>query len=414
MTVDVAPPPVAPQPPATLPGYAEERVHTALFWLAIVAVVLGALFIGASRVRSSQAPKLVTFPLFDQTAVMSGTLTYHVDPDTLVPLQTPTDISFHDVRRVQTPGQLDFQDVVVSTDAVTLDGSRHTTLTSQYLVDIRTLKNLGSANAWSFAGGNTADRSAAYSVNLPLDSGSGPFQIWLNEADRAYTFTQVGQPFVENGVTVMRLRGHLDGAPVDAQFMTQLARARVPAGMTLRQLRSAVEALGVHVDGAFPAMPATLSNSEVATVLDHIPLDYTMSADTSLLVEPRTGTIVSVENMAEAFSGHLDAARLRALTALFDNHRSSAGMQTGAAAVAKLAAVPDAPVFDLHYAQTPASVRTLSGYAANQRDWINRMTRVIPTTLFAVGIGLIALGALCGAVAWRRRNVVGAYWWEEE
>ena len=414
MTLDVAPHPVAPPPPATPRAADEENVHTGLFWLAVAAVVIGALIVGVSRVWAAQAPKLVTLPAFDQTSVMRGTITYHVDPDTLIPLQQATVAGFDDVHRVQTPGQLETRDVLVTTDKITLGGSRQTTLTAQYLVDTRTVKNLAGPQAWSYTGGNTADRSSAYSVNLPFDSGPGPYRIWLNEAGRAYTFTQVGQPVARDGLTVMRLRGHLDATPVDPQFTAGLARAGVPAGMTLRQLGNRVEALGVHLEGAFPAMPAALSSDEVGTLLDPVPLDYTMTADTTLLVEPRTGIIVAVEQMSEAFSAHLDAARLHALAGVFDRHRGAAGMQTAAAAVARLAAVPDTPVFNLSSAQTPASVATLSRYAATQRDWINRMTRVIPTTLLAAGIGLIGVGLLCGVVAWRRRDAVRAYWWEEE
>jgi len=414
MSVEVQPEAAAPQRPSTPPADAEERVHTGVFWLAVVCIVIGALVLGVSRVWASQSQKLVTFPLFDQTTVMSGNVTFHVDPDTLVPLQQPEVRSFEDSRRVQTPGQLHSHLLVVSADSITVGGSKRTTVTSQYLVEEATLHNLRSQEAWSFTGGNTADRSAAYSVNLPFDTGRGPYSIWLNEADSAYTFTRAGQPFVKDGVTVILLRGHLDSTPVDPFYVNEIARAGIPGGMTLHQLQAAATALGVDTGSAFPAMPASLSTGDVATLLDPIPIDYTMTADTSLLVEPRTGTIVAVEQMDESFSGRLDPARLRAVSAVLDSHRSSPGISTALTAVTKLAAVPASPVYDLSYAQTPKSVQKLSGWAGAQRDWINRMTRVIPTTLFAVGLGVIGLGVLAGVVAWRRRNYAAVYWWEED
>lgn len=406
--------PAAPQRRSTPPAYAEERVHTGVFWLAVASLVIAALVIGVSRAWAAQSQKMVTLPLFDQTAVMSGHVTFHVDPDTLVLLQTPQVTSFQDSRRTQTPGQLHTRLLMLSVDTITVGGTKKTGLTAQYLVEDDTMRNVRSEEAWSFTGGNTADRSAAYSVNLPFDTGAGPYSIWLNEADRAYTVTQVGQPFVEDGITVIRLQGHLDTTPVDPFYMRDLSRAGIPAGMTLHQLQAAATALGVDTGDSFPAMPASLSSDEVGTLLDPIPLDYTMTADASLLVEPRTGTIVSVERMDESFSGRLDPARLRALGAMLDKHRSSPGIPTALAAVDKLAAVPEGPVFDISSAQTPASVQKLSGYAASQRDWVNRMTRVIPTTLLAVGIGLVALGVVAGVLAWRRRNYAAVYWWEEE
>jgi DUF3068 family protein len=409
MSVDVAS-----RPPRATPAHAEERVHTGLFWLAIIAVVIGALLVGGSRAWASKASSLVTFPAFDQQAVMSGSATLHIDPETLVPLQTPTTKSFLDVRRIQTPGLLDHQAQLVSTDAITLDGVKTTVVMAQYLVDDRTLKNLRRPEAWSFVGTDVADRSSAYSVNLPFDTGAGPYDIWLNEADRAYTVRQVGQPFLADGITVIRLQGHLDPTPVDPAYITELSRAGFPAGATLHQLRAAVTALGVPVDSSFPAMPASLSVSDVATMLDPVPLDYTMTADASLLVEPRTGTIVSVEKMDQAYSARLDAAHLGTLMTVLKQHSASPGMAAALAAATKLAAVPAGPAFDLSYAQTSASVKAMSSYAGGQRDSVNRMTRTIPTTMLAGGLGIVALGALAGVVAWRRRNDVRAYWWEQE
>lgn len=409
MTVDVAP-----QAPPTAPAEYEQGVHTGLFWGAVAAVLIGALLIGASRVWVNKAADMVTFPLFDQTTAMSGTLTYHADPGSLAPLQTPSAVGFDDSRRIQTPGLLGNRALLVSTDTVTLGANKKTTVAAQYLLDIRTLKNLPSSQAWSFTGTDVADRSAAYSVNLPFDTGAGPYSIWLNEAGRAYTFTQVGRPFDSDGLTVIRLQGHLDRAPVDPAYIADLARAGVPAGLTLHQLRPALAAMGATVDASFPPIPGALRGENVAALTDPIPLDYTMTADTSLLVEPRTGTIVAVEKMDEAFSARLDPARLGAITSVLGAQRGAPGVSTALDAVGKLSAAPEAPLFDLRYAQTRASVSTMSAWAAAQRDWVNRMTRVIPTALLAAGIALLGLGALAAVVAWRRRHVVYAEWWEDE
>lgn len=410
MTVDIAPAPPHVEP---APLDDEERVHTGLFWLAIIAVLIGSLIVGASRVWAAQADKMVTFPAFDQTVAMSGTVTFHADPATFVPLTTATTADFEDSRRTQTPGLLAQHATVLTTDAISVDG-RRSTVTAQYVLDVNTLRHLRTALAWSFTGTNSADRSHAYAVNLPFNTGPGPYQIWLNEADRAYTATQVGQPFEENGLTVIRLQGHLDATPVDPAFIADLSRSGLPAGLTLHQLQHAISVRGVAVDPSFPTIPAGLSPDEVAALDDPIPLDYTMTADSSLLVEPRTGTIVAVEKMDETFTARLDSGALSAVEAVTGKHPGAPGMAANASAVAALAAVPEGPAFDLRYAQTPASVKSLSGWAAAQRDWANRITRVIPTTLFAVGLVVIGLGALAGVVAWRRRNTVYAEWWEED
>lgn len=415
MTVDVAPqaPPSPPAPP-TDSGAGFERVHTGLFWGALAAILVGALVIGASRVWTSKAADMVTFPLFDQTTAMHGDLTYHLDPTSLAPLQAPDVVSFDDSRRIQTPGLLGNRALLVSTDTVTLGGNKKASYSAQYLVDIRTLANLASRQAWSYSGSDVADRSAAYSVNLPFDTGAGPYQVWLNEVDRAYAFTQVGQPFDVDGLTVVRLRGHLDRTAVDPAYIAQMSRAGVPAGVTLHQLQPALAAMGLPVDASFPAIPAALTGENVAALTDPIPLDYSAAADTSLLVEPRTGTIVAVEQMDESFSARLDPARLGALTSVLAAQRSTPGVSTTLDAVSKLGAAPEAALFDLHYAQTRDSVTALSGWAKAQRDWVNRMTRVIPATLLAAGIALAGLGAVAAVVAWRRRHTVYVDWWDDE
>jgi len=411
MSVEVQAPP---QLPETMPGD-EDRVHSGLFWLAIVAVVIGALVAGTSRVWASKAADLVTFPVtFDQTSVLSGTATLHVDPTTYVPLQTAQEKPYQDTRRVQTPGLLEYRALLVSTDAISIGGAKPATVSAQYLVDTRTLANLRSPQAWSFSGENVADRSDAYSVNLPFDTGPGPYQVWRNEADRAYAFTQVGQPFDHDGITVIRLHGHLDAAPVDPLYVKQIGPAGIPAALSLHELQPALAAMGLSVDASFPDMPATFSPTDVGAVTDPIPLDYTMTADTSLLVEPRTGTIVAVEKSDETFTAHYDAARLGTLATLLAVHRNDRGVPAMLAALAKLSSAGETPVVDLSYAQTAASMKTQSNWAATQRDWANRMTRVIPMTLLVTGGAVIALGILAGAVAWRRRNTVYGGWWEDE
>jgi hypothetical protein len=397
-TVDVAPP-----PRRTTPEHFDDNIHSGLFWGAVIALLIGALVIGASRVWTAQSTKMVTFPLFNQTATMSGTVTLHVDADSFARLQTPAVQRFEDVRRTQTPGQLDNRALLLTSDSVTVDGTRHASLLAQYLLDSRTLKHVASPQAWAFAGGNVADRSSAYAINLPFDTGPGPYPIWLNEADRAYAFTQVGEPFDRDGVTLIRLRGHLDATPVDPQFVTRLGSAGLPAGFTLRQLQAGLASL-----------PANLSGDDVATLSDPVPLDYTVTADTDLLVEPRTGTLVAVEKMDESFTAHLDATRLAAVSAVLDRHRSSAGVTDAAAPAVRLGSVGEIAIYDLNYAQTEASVKTMSDYALAQRDWMNRMTRVIPMTLLVAGAALMGLGVLAGVTSWRRRTAEYADWWEDE
>ena len=41
---------------------------------------------------------------------------------------------------------------------------------------------------------NKVDRSPEYSINLPFNSGNGPYQVWKNESGVSYPFTKTVKP----------------------------------------------------------------------------------------------------------------------------------------------------------------------------------------------------------------------------
>ena len=51
-------------------------------------------------------------------------------------------------------------------------------VSQRYAIDQDSVRNVASPQAYAYAPGNTVDRSPAYSVNLPLGTGNGPYLMW--------------------------------------------------------------------------------------------------------------------------------------------------------------------------------------------------------------------------------------------
>ena len=61
-------------------------------------------------------------------------------------------------------------------------------LQQQYVMSRTSMKNIANGSAYAYAPDNVTDRSPYYAINLPFDTGKGPYDIWKNEVGRAYTF----------------------------------------------------------------------------------------------------------------------------------------------------------------------------------------------------------------------------------
>jgi len=136
-----------------------------------------------------------------------------------------------------------------------------------------------------------------------------------------------------------------------------------------------------------------------------VPLRYTFDAATSLLVDPRTGTVVSLDRSEQALRAAPDPIRFRSIETIL------AQPQYAKDPVLRLAGVafgilgkprPASPVLRMTYAQTPASVAALVRFADSRGGKIDLVRRTVPQALLGTGLVLLLLGLVLVALGPRR------------
>ena len=395
---------VAP-PPAPAPPIRRRRVGPG--GLAMAGLAAGAILVLGAGLWAVIAPgQLVKYPSdLDKTVAATGQFTTFVDPATGLPLASPLVQQLQISRHVYVTSSTGDTAVVAESDTETI-GAQTLTLGQQYVIDRSSMRDVQSDQSWAYTQNTTIDRSPAYSINLPLDTGTGPYDLWKNQVGRAYSFTADGQPFTNDGVTVVRLRGHLDGASVIPAFIAQLEPAGLSSSTTLSALQPQLKAMGIDVVAITAALLPALTPAEqpvlagVATA--SIPLSYTMSVDTSMLVEQRTGAIVSLEKIDETLFVRPDLAGLAPLVAVLAKHADIPAVQQALPALQKLQTAAPTKVFNDTYSQTPASVQEMSDYANGLGNNKTLVELYIPLGLGIVG----ALFVVVSAALWiaRRRR----------
>lgn len=362
----------------------------------LAAIVLGVALIVAAGVWALVAPgQLVKYDTSDQTAIADGKFSLYVDAATGLPLTSPQVAPLH-VEQLLHIADMQGGNAVVSERDTQVIAGQTQVYAQQYIVDRGSLQSVKGDLSWAYTSGNVVDRSPAYTVNLPFNTGSGPYAIWMNEAGKSYPFSQDGSPFTNDGVTVVRLRGHLDATPVPAYYVAALKPSGIPDSVTFDQLKSQLKAAGFNVDALIQALLPKLSASELGSLqaasAQPIKLDYFMTADTSILVEQRTGAIVSLEKQDETLTTQPDPAGLGALGAILTAHADVPAVQQALPALATLAAAPPSKVFNATYTQTPASVQQITDYVNGQGNRIDLVKTYLPVALLVVGLVLVAAG----------------------
>lgn len=270
--------------------------------------VIGLLLMVAAGVWRLAAPgALVKYPSdVNQTAVADGTFTLFLDPATTAPLREPQRFPLtirRQLRVVETTGS---RAVVQEDDRETIGPLPEIDFKQRYVLDRGTTRNVASPQAYAYTEGTTVDRSPAYAVNLPFDTGKGPYEIWKNEVGRSYTFQQEGAKITREGLTLVPMVGRLDDAKAQPYYIDQLASQRIPKQLTLAQLTPQLKAQGGDPQRIAAQVLPQLSAADRAEVLSvigqPIPLDYRVGVVTRLLVEPRTGAFVSLDRIDQTLS----------------------------------------------------------------------------------------------------------------
>jgi hypothetical protein len=344
--------------------------------------------------------QLVKYPNdLDKTAVATGKVTLFLRPGTGIPYATPQVLPLTINRRLHVVSSNGSQAVVKEDSVEKIGPLPQQDLQQQYVIDRGSLKNVQNSRSWAYTPANQVNRSPAYSINLPFDTGAGPYQIWKNEVGRSYTFRQQGASFTRDGVTLIPLQGELTNAPAQAYYLAELRSLGLPTRTTIQRLAPRLKALGLDpaqlTTTLLPKLTPTDRSAIKSALAQPITLRYLVSVKTRLLVEPTTGAIVSLDNIDQTLSAQPEFAALKQIAAVLSQpqYRTSPVIQTVGATLAKLAiGAPTVKVFNINYDQTPASVANIASYAKSKADSINAVRTTIPLAILLAGVLSAAIG----------------------
>lgn len=349
----------------------------------------------------------VSYPggTFDQTTSATGSFTLLVDPATLA-LQPPRSQPLHLNRRLRTLESGGGTVIVQQDDSEQIGQLPALHFAQRYAIDQGSVRNVASLQAYAYAPGNQVDRSPAYSVNLPLGTGTGPYPIWDDATGQSYPLTAQGS-VTRDGLNLDQFHGHLAGARVSAAFLTALAPLGLPSTLTLDQLTTQLKN---RVDvtmlrNAVRALDAPDQNIVNGIIGAPITVDYRLTIDARLLVYPPTGTIVSLDHVDQTLDMSPDITGIGRVLAIISQPKYAANttVMTAAAQLATLIAKPPTTTLATWtYQQDARSVATIAAFAKSRGDDINTLTFTIPLIIGLIGLVLmlVALALLAGS---RRR-----------
>jgi hypothetical protein len=252
------------------------------------------------------------------------------------------------------------------------------------------------------------DRAPFYSINLPFDTGSGPYRLWKNETGTAYEFRRAGPAIERDGVTLIPMSGSLTNVPAIPAYVEQLRGQGIARSMTAEQLAERFASQGIDLQALAGEVVPELTAPQrelVRTVLSQaVPVTYRVSVETRLLVEPETGAIVSLDAIEQTLSATPDLASFARVTELLSEPPLAGlpAVQRLTGTLAELADAPPVKLFTMQYGQTPESVADFAAYASEKAEDIERVETTIPLALgILAAVALLAAGVL--AVRDRRR-----------
>lgn len=361
-------------------------------WFGAGAVVL----VGGAAWGPMVVPQVVRFPAgTHQRAEYSGTFVTFVDASTGATLATPRTEKLAITRYVDSvAGGTGARTATVSERVVARIGDRTDGQARNYTLDRRSMRNIGTTAASAAAGPS----AGSYYVMLPLgfDETDVSFSMYKPETGTTYRiFTTPAAPTEQvAGLRVTRLAGTLAATPVSPAYRGVLATQGLPMELTPAQVAAQLAAAGVPVD-AIGALDAILTPDEQAILADAlakpVPLQYFAYGSGSVAAEHNTGMMVQLRDIVDGISVKPDLSGLGPLVGILERHRDLAPVAGALDALKATATAPPAPVYELRYTQTPASVKaTAEDVRAQLRSL--RLVADAPYVLAVAGIALVALG----------------------
>jgi hypothetical protein len=380
----------------------------------IVAAIGVALAVILGLWLSIAPGQLVKYPSdLNKTAVASGTVNLYLDPATQTARTSPESLPLQIRRHVWVVESTGSQATVKESSAEKVGPLPEQTIQQQYVIDRSSLENLKSDQAYAYAPANVTDRAPFYSINLPFSTGAGPYKVWKNEVAAPYAFKQTGEPVERDGVTLIPMTGTLTNAPASAAYIDQLKGQGIAKTMTAQQLAAQLKARGIDLQALsaqiLPKMTAAQRKLMQLALAEAVPIKYFVSVKTRLLVEPKTGAIVSLDSIDQTLSAAPDLAGFARVADVLTQPPLSGipAVQQAATTIGALAKAPPVTVFTMHYGQTPQSVADFAAYAQDKANAIDLVEQTIPLALaILTGLTLIAAGVL--AARDRRRTATPA------
>jgi hypothetical protein len=348
----------------------------------------------------------------DKTAHATGTFTLFLNPATKTPIDDPQSYPLDIERRLHVASSTSKTAVLKEDDVEVIKGLPdpvgHQTLVQQYVLDRRSMKDVDSDQAYAYSTSSKVDRSPAYSVQLPFDTGKGPYQIWKNEAGRSYAFTGEGTTHA-NGITVQLLHGTLKDAKVEPYYIDTLSSV-LPKTLTPAEAAAQLESQGVDATALTTVVLPQLDpadRAEITSILAQpVNLKYTVDVDTHLGIEQRTGAIVNLRKIDQTIYVSPDVTGIgRAQLILAEQKYAGKPVVVAASQVLNklVTSPPRLKAYSYAYSQTPASVADISSYAKDKGDQIDLVQRTVPLVLLIAGGVVLVIGLALLFVARRRR-----------
>lgn len=284
-----------------------------------------------------------------------------------------------------------FTAATIRENVTTTIGDDVRTQANGYVIDRRSMKIRTRSGNFAFTTANAVDRENSYGPNLPMNlDRSGKYRVWSDDTGTAYNLVGTGESYEVDGLRLAKLEASVAPRAVTSAYRDFLD---LPETTTLRELAGVVDIDVQRVlDALEPVItPVALSEVIYATTAP-VPLRYFLQSTGEVGVEPRTGGIVDVHNVAHRLSVTADLTPLR-LRSILGAYSQDPVVRTVLDQVDGLASRPPHLVMSMRYAQTPESVRAAAAVAAGLRSDARRVTFGVPVGLAALAL-LLAVGAL--------------------
>ena len=379
-------------------------------WPLVVGILGIVLLVGALLWRVVAQPALVKYPTdLEGDAHAEGTITFFLDPDTKAPLDPPIEEDLVIDRHLEVDSDESDGDLAVVDEIDQQEiGGQQSELRQRYVIDRTSLENVADDRAFAYEEANVTDRSPAFAINLPFDTGDGPYEVWKNESGEAYEFTG-GDTYEVDGVELRTYTGSADELPVTDAYVAALAPQGVPTELTLDELRPILLAAGLDLDVLLAALLPQLDPADVGALLEaagrSVPLDYTLSVETEFGVEPRTGAIVDLASITQMVSARPDSAAIAPIADVLGRYPQVAEAVSALDTLNGFAEGEPIPVFEISYAQTDESVSETVAKADDLAGQITLATQTVPLALLVGGLVLVLVG-LVGFILARRRTAL--------